>query len=188
MNSCSATTTSTNSKTNIEYIEASCNVTAYRRLCYRSLARRASEIKSDPKLLAHTALNTTLSAAKCTSRMMRDMSKIHSLKPKEAAAVLDCIADIHDSVEEIQKSMREFDDDDTENSDLVVQISDVQTWVNAALEDEDTCLVAFSGKALNGKVKSRVRRSIKKLAHLTSNALALINSYALVKNQSNFIN
>ncbi|KAK4844150.1 hypothetical protein QYF36_017022 [Acer negundo] len=146
MNSCSATTTtSTNSETNKEYIKASCNVTAYRRL------RRSSEIKSDPKLLAHTALNTTLSAAKYTSRMMRDMSKIHSLKPKEAASVLDCIADIHDSVEEIQKSMREFDDDDTKNSDLVVQISDVQTWVNAAFEDKDTCLVAFSGKALNGK-------------------------------------
>ncbi|KAK3224837.1 hypothetical protein Dsin_004699 [Dipteronia sinensis] len=79
--------------------------------------------------------------------------------------------------------MREFDDD-TKNSDLVVQVSDVQTWVNAALEDEDTCLVAFSGKALNGKVKSRVQRRIKKLAHLTSNALALINSYSLAKNQT----
>ncbi|KAL5748539.1 hypothetical protein ACOSP7_025579 [Xanthoceras sorbifolium] len=180
MNSCSA---NTNRKTNKEYIKASCNVTTYRRLCYKSLARRASEIKADPKLLAHSALNTTLSAAEYTSRMMRDMSKIHSLKPKEAAAVLDCITDIHDSVEELQKSMRELDDAN-KDSDLVLQMSDILTWVNAALEDEDTCLDAFAGKALNGMVKSRVRRRIKKLAHLTSNALALINSYALAKTKS----
>lgn len=89
-------------------------------------------------------------------------------------------ADIHDSVEELQKSTKVLDDD-AKDSELMLQISDVQTWVNAAPEDEGTCLDAFAGKAFNGKVRSRVRRCIKMLAHLTSNTLAPINSYALAK-------
>lgn len=169
--------------TNKAFIKTSCNTTAYRRLCYKSLARRANEIKADPKLLALSALSTTLYAAKYTSRMMKDMSKRHNLNPKEAAVILDCIADVHDLVDELQKSTRELDGV-ASDSELMIQVSDVRTWVNAALEDEETCLEAFAGKDLKGKVRSRIRRRIKYVAHLTSNALALVNSYAFSKTGS----
>ncbi|GLT40359.1 hypothetical protein SLA2020_145010 [Shorea laevis] len=160
----------------IDYIKISCNTTSYPRLCYRSLSIYANEINSSPKLLANTALNVTLRAAKSTSRLMTRISKIPGLKRREAAALADCMEVIGDSVEEIQQSIEELGHINRYNFDITM--SDIQTWVSAALTDEDTCMDGFDGTAVDGKVKSMVRRRIVKIAHLTSNALAIVNDYA----------
>ncbi|MBA0683441.1 hypothetical protein Goari_025101, partial [Gossypium aridum] len=57
------------------------------------------------------------------------------------------------------------------------QVSAPQTWVSVALTNKDTCMDGFSSRAMNGYVKMMVRKRIVKIAHLTSNALALINNY-----------
>ena len=62
--------------------------------------------------------------------------------------------------------------------DFELQISNIQTWVSAALTDDDTCVDGFDGRDMEGHVKATVRRHVLKVAHLTSNALALVNSYA----------
>ncbi|CAF2380530.1 unnamed protein product [Brassica napus] len=36
------------------------------------------------------------------------------------------------------------------------KMSNVQTWVSAALTDETTCLDGFSGRAMEGKVKKLI--------------------------------
>ncbi|CAI0547280.1 unnamed protein product [Linum tenue] len=60
-----------------------------------------------------------------------------------------------------------------------MMISDVQTWVSAALTDESTCTDGFAGKAMAaGEMRTVVGGKIETIAHLTSNALALINAYA----------
>lgn len=60
-----------------------------------------------------------------------------------------------------------------------MMMSDIQTWVSAALTDENTCTDGFGGKYFtNGPLKTAVRERILNVAHMTSNALALINSYA----------
>ncbi|XVF10778.1 hypothetical protein REPUB_Repub07fG0212400 [Reevesia pubescens] len=156
--------------------------TTYPKLCYKSLAHHASKIQANPKLLAHAALNTTFFAAKATSRLLDGMSKMHGLKPNEAAAMIDCIADISDSVQTLQKSIKEMDRD--EGSDLQVQMNDIQMWVNTALEEEETCMNALANKAIKNKVKHGVRKRIIKVAHLTSNALDLIKSFALAQKNS----
>ncbi|RVX15629.1 21 kDa protein [Vitis vinifera] len=58
-------------------------------------------------------------------------------------------------------------------------MSDIQTWVSAALTNDDTCMDSFSGNAMNGNVKTTVRGYILHVAQMTSVALALINNYAL---------
>ena len=62
--------------------------------------------------------------------------------------------------------------------DIDLVMSDVQTWVSAALTDETTCSEGFQGKAVEGGVKAAVRRRIVNIAQLTSNALSLINRIA----------
>jgi len=60
-------------------------------------------------------------------------------------------------------------------------MSDVQTWVSAALTDESTCMDGFeeSEMSIDGtNTKSRVRGLVVQVAQLTSNALALINQLA----------
>ncbi|XVE57727.1 hypothetical protein DITRI_Ditri04bG0112700 [Diplodiscus trichospermus] len=182
-NTCSASRKSqSNHHTNKEYVKNSCRGTAYPKLCYKSLARHASKIKANPKLFAHAALNTTFSAAKATSRLLKDMSRIHGFRSNEAAAMLDCIADISDSVQKLQKSTKEMDPAD--GSDLEVQMNDIQMWVNRALKEEETCMNALAYKAIKGKVKRGVRRRIIKVAHLTSNALALVQNFTLAYKNS----
>ncbi|GKU95485.1 hypothetical protein SLEP1_g8842 [Rubroshorea leprosula] len=172
-----------NHSINKMYIKKSCGNTTYPKLCYKSLAHHAGKIKADPKLLAQAALNTTFYAAKATSKMLKEMSRIHGLKRNEAAAMLDCIADVRDAMQELEKSTRAMDV--VEGTDVQTKMNDVQMWVNTALEEEETCMNAlFSNKAIKGKVKNGVRRRILMVAHLTSNALALVKSYALAQNNS----
>ncbi|KAF5731080.1 putative DC1.2-like [Tripterygium wilfordii] len=159
-----------------EFIKTSCGATTYRSLCISSLSSQASSIQTSPKLLAHAALNVTLSAAKSTSTMMYKLSQSHGMKPREVQAMRDCIEELSDTIDELRKSIREMGEINSSNYELT--ISDIQTWVSAALTDESTCSDGFAGNSMNGNVKTAVRGQIVNISHLTSNALALFNSYA----------
>uniref|UniRef100_A0A7N1A418 Pectinesterase inhibitor domain-containing protein n=1 Tax=Kalanchoe fedtschenkoi TaxID=63787 RepID=A0A7N1A418_KALFE len=164
--------------TDTEFIRTSCAATSYPTLCYTSLSAHANVIQKNPKLLAHTALAVALSTAKTMSSSMLRLSNTPGLKHREVGAMKDCVEEMADSVEQIQKSLREMDS--FRGAGFRMMISDVQTWVSAALTYEDTCTEGFSSKVMNGRVKTMVRGNILKIVQLTSNALALINHYAAV--------
>lgn len=78
---------------------------------------------------------------------------------------------------ELQDSIRELNSINyKDSSKFEMVMSDVETWVSAALTDDDTCLDGF-GRAKT-VVKDLVRQHVVKVVRLTSNALALINMYA----------
>ncbi|KAI3432130.1 PMEI domain-containing protein [Psidium guajava] len=164
------------SGTSIEFIRTSCSKTTYPRLCFRSLSSYAAAIQTSPKLLASTALGVTLKDARSASATMVNLSRSQGLKPREAAAMQDCLELLSDAVDELRRSIAEMKD--VKGPDFKLMISDVQTWVSAALTNEDTCSDGFAGEAMSGKVKTAVRTRIVTLSHFTSNALALINTYA----------
>jgi len=60
---------------------------------------------------------------------------------------------------------------------LLFQMSNVQTWMSAALTNEETCTDGFEDVA-DGDVKTDVSARVVKVKEVTSNALALVNSYA----------
>ncbi|KAL1187693.1 Pectinesterase inhibitor 10 [Cardamine amara subsp. amara] len=164
-------------QTNLDYIKTSCNLTLYKDLCYISLSPYASTIDSNPRKLAVTALNITLYAAKSAAKFVKNVSHGGGLTHLEAAAVADCVEEIGDSVSELQDSIRELDSINYKDSaKFEMVLSDVETWVSAALTDDDTCMDGF-GRA-KAVVKDLVRRHVVKVARMTSNALALINMYA----------
>ncbi|KAL2550189.1 Plant invertase/pectin methylesterase inhibitor superfamily protein [Forsythia ovata] len=166
--------------TNTEFIRTSCSATTYPKLCYTSLSTHAAAVRQDSKLLAHTALSVTLDSARSTSTMMGKLSHISGMRPREIGAMQDCVEELSDSVDQLSRSMKEMNEIKGSNFGMIM--SDVQTWVSAAMTDEDTCMEGFAGKVMNGKVKTAVREKIVNVAHLTSNALALINSYAALHN------
>ncbi|XP_010550579.1 PREDICTED: 21 kDa protein [Tarenaya hassleriana] len=163
-------------QTNTEFIRSSCSVTTYPRLCFTSLSSHATFIQTSPKLMAHAALNVSLSSAKSTSAMMTRLSRSHGIKPLEASAVRDCVEELSNTVDELRSSVGEMDR--LRGSNYEVYMSDIETWVSAALTDENTCTDGFEGSAMDGKVKVLVRERILAIARLTSNALALINHFA----------
>ncbi|CAI0404898.1 unnamed protein product [Linum tenue] len=167
--------------TNTEFIRTSCSATTYPKLCYSSLAVHASKIQTSARLLVSTALDVTLSSAKSTSASMVKLSRTHGISPREAAAMRDCAEEMADSVDQISRSIDEMAASKGAGSDFEMMISNVKTWVSAALTDESTCEDGFDGKEMAGVMKAVVRGKVETVAHLTSNALALINAYAAVR-------
>ncbi|CAH8387733.1 unnamed protein product [Eruca vesicaria subsp. sativa] len=165
--------------TNTEFVKSSCTVTTYPRLCVTSLSTHASLIQTSPKVMAHAALNITLASAKATAVMMVRLSRSNRLKPREVSSMRDCVEELGDTLEELRKSIGEMGR--LSGSNYEVYMSDIQTWVSAALTDENTCTEGFEGDEMNGEVKVFVRERILFIAHLTSNALALINHFASIK-------
>lgn len=163
-------------KTSTEFIKTSCSSTTYPKLCFETLSTHATLIQTNPQLLAHAALNVTLSTAKSTSAMILTLSKSHGLKPKEVEAMKDCVEVLGDTIEELRNSIGEMSKLKGSNFGLIV--NDIQTWVSAALTDENTCSDGFQGNDMNVNVKTAVRSKILTIVHLTSNALGLVNNYA----------
>ncbi|OAY48156.1 21 kDa protein [Manihot esculenta] len=160
-------------ESNDDFIKTSCEVTRYPDLCYQVLSPYASTIQDDHTQLANAALNVTLQTAESTSNMVLNLLKAHNQMPKEAGAIRDCVENMKDSVDELQQSLVAMKD--LEGPDFEMKMSNIQTWVSAALTDEDTCMDGFEGNAMNGKVKETIRSYIERVSQLTSNALALIN-------------
>ncbi|CAN6971255.1 unnamed protein product, partial [Brassica rapa subsp. trilocularis] len=177
----SATPSTYSNQTNLDYIKTSCNLTHYKTLCYISLSPYALKIDSNPQRLAVTALNLTLSSANSAAKFIKNIPHGRGgLTRFEAGAVADCVEEIGDSVSELQDSIRELESINYEDSSKFEMVmSDVETWVSAALTDDDTCMDGFGqdGRA-KAVVKDLVRRHVVKVARLTSNALAVINMYA----------
>nr|URX64849.1 pectin methylesterase inhibitor [Pyrus x bretschneideri] len=95
-------------KTNNEFMKASCSATTYPKLCLTSLSRHSSAIQTIPKLMANTALSMTLASAKSTSIMMLKLSQSHGMKPREVGAMSDCMKELSDLVDAIQRSIAEM--------------------------------------------------------------------------------
>lgn len=166
--------------TNTDFIRTSCSKTTYPQLCFSSLSSRASVIQTNPKLLVIEALNLTLVKARSISSLMVRLSKISSLKPREVGAITDCVEELADTVDEIERSIAEMNGSSSSRNpnDFQFLISNVETWMSAALTDETTCSDGFAGDAMNGNLKTIVRNNIGEISQMTSNTLALINQYA----------
>lgn len=90
---------------------------------------------------------------------------------RERAALSDCVDQMAESVDELSETLGELKHLREETFEF--QMSNAQTWVSAALTDEDTCLDGFEG--VDGRVKSDVKGKITNVAKVTSNALYMIN-------------
>ncbi|XP_022738030.1 21 kDa protein-like [Durio zibethinus] len=169
-----------NSETDTEFIKISCDATIYPDLCFSTFSSYASEIQASPKILAGKSLWLTLNTTLSASKTLNELSKSQGLKPREAAALQDCVEEISDSVDEIKRSIGEMDE--TEGKSFALRMSDIETWVSAASTNEDTCTNGFSENTIDGDVKANVKSVIEEVAYMTSFTLAFVNRYAGTKN------
>ncbi|KAE8712849.1 Cytochrome P450, family 88, subfamily A, polypeptide 3 isoform 1 [Hibiscus syriacus] len=164
------------SDTDTEFIKTSCDATTYPDLCFATFSSYATEIQADPKILAAKSLSVALNTTLWASQSLTDLSKTQGLKPKEEAALHDCVEEMSDSVDELRRSISEMEE--SEGKSFALRMSDVETWVSAALTDEDTCMDGFSENEMDGDVKATVTTTIENVAQLTSISLAFVNQYA----------
>ncbi|KAI9081616.1 hypothetical protein K1719_036502 [Acacia pycnantha] len=172
------TTLATAASLSSNFIKSSCSTTTYPSLCFKSLSNYASTIQQDPHQLVQTALSFSLNKTVETRAFVSKLRSISGLKPRELAALRDCIEEMADSVDRLGRSLKELKLCQPKSQDFSWHMSNVETWVSSALTDESTCSDGFAGKALNGKIKASIRARMVNVAHVTSNALSLINKYA----------
>ncbi|XP_059666978.1 21 kDa protein-like [Cornus florida] len=170
---------STAAASSLNFIKASCSATRYPALCVKSLSNYASAIQKSPRQLAQTALNVSLTRAESTRKFVTKLTKFKGLKSREYAAIRDCLEEIGDSVDRLSKSIGELKHmGKAHGPDFLWHMSNVETWVSAALTDESTCMDGFAGRALDGRIKTSIRAWVTHVAQVTSNALALVNQLA----------
>ncbi|KAK1381867.1 PMEI domain-containing protein [Heracleum sosnowskyi] len=177
-NSTLVTTSSYNGATN--FIRISCRATLYPVLCYQSLSVYASKIQQNERQLAKAALSVSLAKARFTTMFVSKLTKVSGIKTRELRAVQDCMDNMGDTVDQLSRSLEELSHMNRIHGgqDFMWHMSNVQTWVSAALTNENTCSDGFAGNFMEGNVKAVVNRRIVTVAQVTSNALALVNRFA----------
>lgn len=160
------------------FIKNSCRATRYPALCVQCLSGYGSAIR-DEHQLAVTALSVSLNRARSAVAFVGKLTKVRGIKKREILAVQDCIENMGDGVDRLSQSVRELGHlGRAVGQDFTWHMSNVQTWVSAALTDENTCLDGFDGRFMDGNVKAAIRRRVTNVAQVTSNALALVNRFA----------
>ncbi|KAK4745409.1 hypothetical protein SAY87_011721 [Trapa incisa] len=166
----------------VSFIKSQCSTTTYPNLCVECLSSYASTIGQSQKELAQAALSVSVVRSKAARDFVVRSARLQGLRKREAAALKDCLDEIGDSVDRLSRSVEEMKQVQPPGSkgkeEFVWHVSNVETWVSAALTDENTCMDGFSGKELDGSIKTSIRTRILSLAQVTSNALALVNSFA----------
>ncbi|KAJ9708481.1 hypothetical protein PVL29_000490 [Vitis rotundifolia] len=170
------TTYHDNSKA-VDFIRRSCNATLYPELCYTSLSAYANSIQHSAAHLARVAvaisLSTACDMASYVAKLSRQADK--GKAPLTAAALQDCFSTFDDAIDQIRGSLKQLRQLKTGES-FMFQTANVQTWMSAALTNEETCTDGFEDLP-DGAVKSEVCDRAGNVKKFTSNALALVNSY-----------
>ncbi|XP_058729276.1 pectinesterase inhibitor 9-like [Vicia villosa] len=173
-----------NSQT-ITYIKSSCNGTLYPNLCIRCLNKFSHSTINGPQHLAQLALSVSLSRALQTRVYLLDAAKeletIDHNNKRMYLTVQDCVNQINDSVDQLTQAIKELKKlnqfNTIINDKVLWHISNVETWVSTALTDASSCVQSFPGHRMSKRVAT-IKVRAKNVAEVTSNALALFNSYA----------
>lgn len=162
-----------------DFIRTSCTATLYPELCYNSLSSYANAVQADPALLARVAIAVSLSKTRNTARYLNNVTRRadYGADPRAASALHDCLSVFGDAIDQMRGSLKQMRQLGSGSESLLFQMSNVQTWMSAALTNEETCTDGFEDVA-DGDVKTDVDARVVKVKEVTSNALALVNSYA----------
>lgn len=163
-----------------DFIRTSCGTTLYPRLCYTSLSRYATAIQQNPAQLALVAMHVTLTKSKHMTDYISNLTRKaeYGAEPRTVSALHDCFSNFGDAVDEITGSLKQMRNlGGGGGQSLRFQLSNVQTWMSAALTDQETCTDGFEDVP-DCPIKKDVCNKATYVKKYTSNALALINSYA----------
>ncbi|ESQ35314.1 hypothetical protein EUTSA_v10008807mg [Eutrema salsugineum] len=160
----------------LDFIRTSCNATLYPEVCFTSLSGYATAVQDNPARLAKLAIGVSLSRAKYTAAYLSKLSRAAA-----SAAVHDCVSNVGDAVEQMRGSLRQLREMNHRRPGAPAfefQMSNVQTWMSAALTDEETCTDGITEQMEDGETKTAVCERVADVKRFTSNALALVNTYA----------
>ncbi|GAA0183696.1 hypothetical protein LIER_31062 [Lithospermum erythrorhizon] len=161
-----------------QFIHTSCQSTLYQDLCFNSLIFYANTIQHDSARLTRIAIKISLTRAKNMANYISYLSSQADSggEPTTKSALHDCYALFGDAVDQMRDSLKQMQQLNGSGGSLRFQMSNVQTWLSAAMTNEDTCSDGLSDVP-NLVIKENVMDRVNKAMHVTSNALALVNKF-----------
>ncbi|KAA8523357.1 hypothetical protein F0562_009780 [Nyssa sinensis] len=129
-----------------DLVRSSCVHASYPNICLRTLSSYARPA-NNPRDLAKAAVEVSLCRAR---KVYGYLPSLRSGSKREQGALLDCVDQLADSVDELSNTLAELKH--LRSGTFRWQMSDAQTWVSAALTNEETCLDGF--REVDGKVRT----------------------------------
>uniref|UniRef100_A0A7N0VB09 Pectinesterase inhibitor domain-containing protein n=1 Tax=Kalanchoe fedtschenkoi TaxID=63787 RepID=A0A7N0VB09_KALFE len=154
-----------------DLVRSSCVHASYPDICVRTLSTYPDPPKTKREL-AQASVKVSLGRARKLSEYLAEQRE-ESSKRREKAALKDCLEQMGDSIDELERTLSELEH--LREGSFRFQMSNAETWVSAALSDDETCLDGLSEAAGKGRVRDEVKKRIVGVAKVTSNALYLIN-------------
>ncbi|TQD93684.1 hypothetical protein C1H46_020688 [Malus baccata] len=152
-------------------VRSSCRHATYPKICLRTLSDYAGPAKT-PIDLAQASVSVSLARARRISGFLAQLSANFQGTKRQRSAIGDCVDLMSSSVDELSETLGELQH--LREETFRFQMSNAQTWLSAALTDDDTCLDGIQEADAKAKAAD-VKRKIKNAARVTSNALYLIN-------------
>lgn len=164
-----------------EFIRSNCQkISTYPDLCFNLLSRYAHQIHRDSANLASVAISVSLATTENMANYVSNIGRQADLgaDQRAATAVEQCYSSFRDAMDSMHDSITEMRGLRSAGSfeSLRFKLNSVQTYMSSALTDEEDCLDVFED-VMDGKIKRHVSEKTQKLEHVTSVALALVNSY-----------
>ncbi|CAM8882025.1 unnamed protein product [Rhodiola kirilowii] len=153
-----------------DFIRSSCNGTLYPDICYATLSPFANDINSSKAFLAETAISVSLKKSKSAAAFVS--------RQNQTVTVEDCASTLKDAAEQARRSLSQFKEIIGKPVESVrMEVSNVQTWMSAALTNQGTCIDGFEEVEDGSVIRAEVVKRAQLAKKVTSNALAFINKY-----------
>ncbi|KAJ4824180.1 hypothetical protein Tsubulata_011916, partial [Turnera subulata] len=155
------------SSNSAESIKAVCSVTQYPTSCFTSISSLNASTKPDPETIFNLSLQASAKELKNLSSFLASVNDVSS-----RAALDDCATQLEDALGRVNDSAALMVAAPGEKLLTVEKAKDIQTWISAAMTDQETCLEGL--QEMGSSVLDEVKGKMEKSKELLSNSLAII--------------
>ncbi|XP_004494376.1 pectinesterase inhibitor 6-like [Cicer arietinum] len=155
-------------------VKEACSVTRYKNLCFHTLSQFSNTAGRNPSKWARAGVSVAIGEVINVQQYLTTLKRYGNMKGRNRVALLDCIETFDYAADELHRSLvvlRKLS-----KSTFSTQLGDINTWISAALSDEDTCIDGFEGN--NEREIKFLQHKVQNVSCITSNALALVNKLA----------
>ncbi|KAL2345420.1 hypothetical protein Fmac_006705 [Flemingia macrophylla] len=156
-------------------VREACSVTRYQSLCVHTLSHFSNSAGRSPSRWARAGVSVSIGEVKKVKAYLEELKRQGHMKGRNRVALSDCVETFGYALDELHQSLAVLRN--LSRSTFSTQMGDLNTWVSAALTDEDSCLDGFQGKN-HQKLNKLLLKRVQHVSCITSNALALVNKLA----------
>ncbi|XP_050220935.1 pectinesterase 3 [Mercurialis annua] len=145
-----------------ESLKAVCNITQYPTACFTSISSLNIPIKNDPESIFKISLHLSVQEISNISTIFKTLKDDNS-----QGSINDCLSLFDDALSKVNDSLLAMEKGLTSD-----KINDIQTWISAAMTDQETCVDGL--EEMGSGVVGQVKAALVRCKEFLSNNLAII--------------